>query len=79
MDLEVRAAKEEGIHNELSKKNDIVSPYERCKMLCDVMRTCRKKSQYEDIGTRTAIRILGSGHCGGVGAQRIEIYSNIYI
>ena len=30
-------------------------------------------SQYEDIGTHTAIRILGSGHCGGVGAQRIEI------
>ena len=32
------------------------------------------KSQCEDIGTHTAIRILGSGHCGGVGAQRIEIY-----
>ena len=37
------------------------------------MQTCNQKSQYENIGTHTAIRILGSGHCGGVGAQRFEI------
>ena len=54
----------------LRKKNDIVSPYKRNKMLC----AHAVNSQCEDIGTHTALRILGSGHCGGVGAQRIEIY-----
>ena len=29
--------------------------------------------------THTAIRILSSGYCGGVGAQRIDIYIYIYI
>ena len=69
MDLEVRAAKEEGMHSEPSYKNDIVFPYKRNKMLCAhaIKITVRRHRD-------TAIRILGSGHCGGVGAQRIEIY-----
>ena len=79
-----RFSKKKTTTNVPQKKNDIVPPYNaytiHLKKLARRYSTesYTKAEEKKNVRTHTAIRLLSSGHCGGVGTQRIEIYIYIY-